>query len=189
MSWSIYAADGTLVEHGDDDTRTVYGPTGSKVRDYTQAENQTADDAITAPARLTNIEARVARIEAHLWPADTDPQPGTGPTWDDLGGVWPSGGLLLDGGTIWRNTSGVPLTSPPSAFPGSPDQWGHLFQRATEPEPEPEPEPGAAAWAEGVAYKVGDLVTYAGVTYRCVQAHTAITGWTPAAVPALWTPN
>ena len=47
MRWSIYR-DGALIERGDDDTRTVYGPTGSKVRDYTQAENQTADDAITA---------------------------------------------------------------------------------------------------------------------------------------------
>ena len=184
MSWSIYRA-GTLVEHGDDDARTVTTPDGT--RPYTEAENAAADDAITAAARLTNIEARVARIEAHLWPADTDPQPSTAPTWDDLGGVWPDGGLLLDGGVVYRNVSGVPLTTPPSAFPGSPDQWGHLFQHAT-PEPEPEPEPGAPAWTEGVAYKVGDRVTYAGTTYRCVQAHTAITGWTPAAVPALWTP-
>lgn len=37
-------------------------------------------------------------------------------------------------------------------------------------------------------YAVGDLATYAGTAYRCVQAHTAIAGWTPAAVPALWTP-
>lgn len=43
-----------------------------------------------------------------------------------------------------------------------------------------------AAWAPGTAYKVGDLVTYEGKTYKCIQAHTALEGWTPAAVPALW---
>ena len=184
MSWSIYAADGTLLEHGDDATRTV--TTGTSTRPYTADENAAADDAIAAAARMDDLEARVARIEAHLWPADTNPQPSTAPTWDDLGGIWPAGGLLLDGGVVYRNVSGVPLTTPPSGFPGSPDQWGHLFQRATSPEPEPEP--GAPAWTEGVAYKVGDLATYAGTTYRCLQAHTAIVGWTPAAVPALWTP-
>lgn len=44
-----------------------------------------------------------------------------------------------------------------------------------------------AAWAAGTAYKAGDLVTYDGKTYKCVQGHTALAGWTPAAVPALWT--
>jgi streptogrisin C len=36
------------------------------------------------------------------------------------------------------------------------------------------------------AYKVGDVVTYAGVSYRCLQAHTSQPDWTPPAVPALW---
>lgn len=43
-----------------------------------------------------------------------------------------------------------------------------------------------AAWAAGVAYKVGDLVTYNGKTYKCIQAHTALSVWTPDIVPALW---
>lgn len=50
MSWATYR-DGALIERGDDGTRAVYGPTGSKVRDYTQAENAAADDAIAAAAR------------------------------------------------------------------------------------------------------------------------------------------
>ncbi|WP_373426164.1 carbohydrate-binding protein [Paenibacillus radicibacter] len=41
-------------------------------------------------------------------------------------------------------------------------------------------------WAPGVAYKVGDLVSYGGSTYQCLQAHTSLTGWEPANVPALW---
>lgn len=48
----------------------------------------------------------------------------------------------------------------------------------------PNPQPGE--WAVGVAYKVGDMVTYQSKQYRCLQAHTSQAGWTPTAVPALW---
>ncbi|WP_222870269.1 M4 family metallopeptidase [Actinomadura decatromicini] len=45
---------------------------------------------------------------------------------------------------------------------------------------------GSTTWAATGSYKVGDLVTYEGVQYRCLQAHTASPGWTPPNVPALW---
>ncbi|MFD7729111.1 M28 family peptidase [Kitasatospora phosalacinea] len=45
---------------------------------------------------------------------------------------------------------------------------------------------GSGTWAAGVAYSVGDVVTYNGVSYRCLQAHTAQSTWTPDVVPALW---
>src|SRR5689334_25366286 len=35
-------------------------------------------------------------------------------------------------------------------------------------------------------YAVGDLVSFNGSTYQCVQAHTSQPDWTPTAVPALW---
>ena len=44
------------------------------------------------------------------------------------------------------------------------------------------------AWAPGVSYAVGDTVTYNGVVYKCIQAHTSQTGWEPPNVPALWQP-
>ena len=44
------------------------------------------------------------------------------------------------------------------------------------------------AWETATPYAVGDLVTYNGTTYRCLQAHTSQAGWTPPAVPSLWTP-
>ncbi|MGC5311230.1 lytic polysaccharide monooxygenase [Micromonospora zamorensis] len=47
------------------------------------------------------------------------------------------------------------------------------------------PAPGGS-WTTGRAYQVGDQVTYGGATYRCRQAHTAIPGWEPPNVPALW---
>jgi chitinase len=42
------------------------------------------------------------------------------------------------------------------------------------------------AWAVGVAYAVNDTVTYNGVVYKCIQAHTSQADWTPPATPALW---
>src|SRR5262245_59911328 len=42
------------------------------------------------------------------------------------------------------------------------------------------------AWAPNTAYAVGALVTYNGVDYRCLQAHTSQAGWEPPNVPALW---
>ncbi|MFE4858491.1 carbohydrate-binding protein [Streptomyces sp. NPDC056670] len=46
--------------------------------------------------------------------------------------------------------------------------------------------PPSGTWAAGTPYRAGDVVTYAGSSYRCIQAHTAITGWEPPNVPALW---
>src|SRR5262245_40269705 len=43
-------------------------------------------------------------------------------------------------------------------------------------------------WAPGVAYAVNDTVTYGGIVYKCIQAHTSQTGWEPPNVPALWGP-
>ncbi|MER5281006.1 carbohydrate-binding protein [Streptomyces sp. NPDC002809] len=55
----------------------------------------------------------------------------------------------------------------------------------TDPPTDPPTGPGGS-WAVGALYNAGDRVTYGGVTYRCLQAHTALTGWEPPKVPALW---
>ncbi|MEV6827376.1 carbohydrate-binding protein [Amycolatopsis sp. NPDC051102] len=46
--------------------------------------------------------------------------------------------------------------------------------------------PGDTSWAAGTAYAAGARVTYGGLAYVCLQAHTAQPGWEPPAVPALW---
>ena len=48
------------------------------------------------------------------------------------------------------------------------------------------PSGSSTTWKAYVSYKVGDPVTFDGRTYACIQAHTALPDWTPAAVPALW---
>ncbi|MEU8758663.1 M20/M25/M40 family metallo-hydrolase [Streptomyces sp. NPDC048659] len=45
---------------------------------------------------------------------------------------------------------------------------------------------GETTWQLGATYKAGDIVTYNGVRYRCIQGHTAYQGWEPPNVPALW---
>lgn len=42
------------------------------------------------------------------------------------------------------------------------------------------------AWAPNVWYNVNDTVTYNGLTYYDIQAHTSQVGWEPPNVPALW---
>ncbi len=55
------------------------------------------------------------------------------------------------------------------------------------PEPTPTPTPGIyPEWKANTAYRVGDIVTYTGNNYKCIQAHTSLTGWEPLNVPALW---
>ncbi|UBU15947.1 glycosyl hydrolase family 18 protein [Nonomuraea gerenzanensis] len=44
----------------------------------------------------------------------------------------------------------------------------------------------AADWAAWTAYATGARVTYNGVEYECLQAHTSQPGWEPPNVPALW---
>ncbi|MNN09331.1 Chitinase A1 precursor [compost metagenome] len=45
---------------------------------------------------------------------------------------------------------------------------------------------GPATWAPYTAYTVNQLVTYNGVTYKVIQAHTSLPGWEPDKVPALF---
>jgi len=54
------------------------------------------------------------------------------------------------------------------------------------PPPNNPPPTAGGTWAAGTAYQVGATVTYGGSSYKCRQAHTAIAGWEPPNVPALW---
>jgi len=43
-----------------------------------------------------------------------------------------------------------------------------------------------AAWAYPVSYIKNQQVTYLGKTYKCLQAHTSNSAWTPTAANTLW---
>ncbi len=44
----------------------------------------------------------------------------------------------------------------------------------------------AVAWQPNNPYQRDDLVSYAGINYRCLQTHTSQVGWEPPNVAALW---
>jgi len=46
--------------------------------------------------------------------------------------------------------------------------------------------PPSGTWAAGTSYPAGTRVTFNGLSYECLQAHTAITGWEPPNAPSLW---
>ena len=44
------------------------------------------------------------------------------------------------------------------------------------------------AWSgDGISYAAGDRVMYGEVLYKCLQAHTSQSTWTPTDAPSLWT--
>lgn len=43
-----------------------------------------------------------------------------------------------------------------------------------------------AAWEPGIAYAIGNLRTYGDKLYKCVQAHTSQSDWTPDVAVSLW---
>ena len=134
-------------------------------RDFTIQE-------VSTQSQLTDLTTRVARIEAHLWPADPEPEEGADPVdYPEFMGIWDNGAIIRETGRLWRNISGVPLTTPPSGFPGIPAQWGHLFVEVNAVPADPEP--GVPEWSPTATYTVGDLARRDGVTYRCLVAHGA----------------
>jgi hypothetical protein len=74
-----------------------------------------------------------------------------------------------DGGTPSNPPPATPPTTPPPTTP-----------------PPTNPPPAGTAWAPGVAYQTGQVVTYGGSSWRCRQPHTSLVGWEPPNVPALW---
>jgi beta-glucanase (GH16 family) len=71
-----------------------------------------------------------------------------------------------------------PGSPPASTPPNSPP--------ASSPPNSPPPPGTYPAWAPNTAYAVGARVSYAGLNYQCLQAHTSIVTWEPPNTPALW---
>lgn len=86
-------------------------------------------------------------------------------------------------------TVGPSLTPTRTWTPGGPTPT-HTRTPTTGPSLTPTrtntPQSGAQPWAPNTAYAVNQLVTYGGLTYKCLQAHTSITTWEPPNTPALW---
>jgi hypothetical protein len=121
---------------------------------------------VEAPAQTEALGDRYAAAVASAapvaWASVPDAiGPGVAVTWTD--------------GNRWRNKSGawLPKAATPATYALGWAQETGL--------------PTASPWSATGVYKAGDLVTYSGKTYRCLQAHTANAGWTPTAAVSLWT--
>jgi chitinase len=99
------------------------------------------------------------------------------------GGVSPNcsglGGSALDFTKVFTGGGGGGTTQPPTTPPTT-------RPTTTPPTNPPTTQPGSTTWVPNHAYKIGDVVTYQGVSYRCIQAHTSLVTWEPPNVPALW---
>jgi chitinase len=100
------------------------------------------------------------KYTAKWWTQGDQPDQNTGD-----GKPWTDNGACTGGGTTTPTTAPTtaPTTNPPTTPPA-----------------------GSTTWAAYTAYTVGQLVTYAGVSYRCLQSHTSLPGWEPPNVGALW---
>jgi chitinase len=78
----------------------------------------------------------------------------------------------------------TPPTTPPTTKPTTPP----TTKPTTPPTTKPTTPPAGTAWAPYTAYTRGQIVTYAGKSYQCLQSHTSLPGWEPPNVPALWQP-
>jgi hypothetical protein len=106
------------------------------------------------------------------------------PKWGIYRSLGDTSGSLQDTYLLLRNMRGYRLTGTSSTPSSTPSPTASPTRTPT-PTPSPA-QTGATAWRAGTAYAVGARVTHAGVTYRCLQAHTAQAGWEPPNAPALW---
>ncbi|GIM95127.1 cellulose-binding protein [Paractinoplanes toevensis] len=83
----------------------------------------------------------------------------------------------------------APTASPTTSAPSTAPATTAPTATATTTAATAPPAASGSAWAAGVSYKTGDVVTYKGVRYQCRQSHTSINTWEPTIYTlALWLP-
>lgn len=111
----------------------------------------------------------VSLVDDNVWPIPIGWRKNVAnPEWiQPVGAIdaYPIGATVTYGGSEYTSTIGSNVWSP--------DVYGWESTAGGE-------------WAAGTAYSIGDVATYQGGAYECIQAHTAQTGWEPPNVPALW---
>lgn len=142
-------------------------------------------ERLQAQPLVTAREDEIARAYHEAHPPQLDDESGH-PVWTQPAGAhdaWPIDATVMHEGRQWQNISGVPNVWTPGDD-GPVPTWAEI------PSPDPggdsEPEPGPAQWEPGADYAVGDQVTYDGVAYRVIQAHTSQRDWAPPAVGSLF---
>ncbi|WP_064741923.1 glycosyl hydrolase family 18 protein [Hamadaea tsunoensis] len=98
--------------------------------------------------------------------------------------------LNVGDGKPWTDNGPCGPTTSPSASPSASPSRSASPSPSVSPSKSASPSPSTTgsypAWTANHAYAAGDLVTYGGHTYKCLQPHTSLVGWEPPNVPALW---
>lgn len=151
-----------------EDTRALLDALQAKV-------NKTPEEREAERTLQFSIQAAVEELGARI---ETENEGAAATPWAELGDrVDPGQRVIWTDGNTYRNISKAFL--PISVTPDQAQWWSQETGLPVEIE----------AWAPGQSVSIGDLRTYNGVTYSCIQAHTTQAGWTPPAVPDLWAPQ
>ncbi|WP_081913405.1 cellulase family glycosylhydrolase [Glycomyces sp. NRRL B-16210] len=104
-------------------------------------------------------------------------------------GTCPGGPFTGDGGNLKEAGQWIRDQIRAGGVPGAPPTEEPTDEPTEAPTDDPTEEPtnDSGTWQAGEYYAAGSQVAYGGATYRCLQSHTALTGWEPPNVPALWT--
>ncbi|MEU4244888.1 lytic polysaccharide monooxygenase [Actinoplanes sp. NPDC026619] len=95
--------------------------------------------------------------------------------------------LNIGGGSASSSPTTAPTTSAPATT--APTAAPTTSAPGAAPTTTAPPAAAGSAWAAGVSYKTGDVVTYQGVRYQCRQSHSSINSWEPSIYTlALWLP-
>ncbi len=140
----------------------VTDQTGDRVHPAFQCGHLTMDAWNNVTANLGSLSGKtVARIVvAYDQPANTGGYRGYV---DDI---------AISTGSVTPTNTPVPTFVPPTNTPAA--------------QPTATTSSSIPAWQAGVAYSIGQQVTYGGHIYKCIQAHTSQVGWEPPSTPALW---
>lgn len=86
--------------------------------------------------------------------------------------AYPLGYQVVHNQIVWESLIPANTTTP-----GSDPRWWKDLTTVEDPN----------VWSPNAkTYVVGDIVTFNGKSYECLQAHTSQAGWEPNVVPALW---
>ncbi|GIM86521.1 carbohydrate-binding protein [Salinispora arenicola] len=160
-------------------------PTGTASPTPTASPTSTASPTPTASPTGTASPTPTASPTGTASPTPTG-TPSPTSTGTPAPGSWQVGTTYQIGDEVTYDGVSYRARQAHTATPGwEPPRVPALWTAVTPPPATGEPAPGDG-WAVGIAYQIGDEVTYDGVSYRARQAHTATPGWEPPHVPSLW---
>lgn len=139
-------------------------------------------EAPTAPGNLHVMGTPTASSVDLMWSASTDNVGVTGYR------VYQGTNLVatVSGSTTDYKVTGLNASTSYTFTVYAVDAAGNVSAASNSVQATTAAAPAAQPWTVGVSYASGDLVSYNGSVYECLQPHTSLVGWEPTNVAALW---